>query len=226
MTPADYTEALRTIADPAYAAFQSALIPNMERERVLGVRMPALRALAKRLSSDDGKADFYASLPHTYYDEDNLHGCLIAGERDFERVIGLLDAFLPYIDNWATCDMLSPVAFRHREAALLPHIRRWMASPHVYTCRFGILNLMRYYLDGAFREEYLTWVAAIPTEEYYLETVVAWYFATALAKQYETVLPYIAERRLAPGAHRRAIRKACESYRLTEKQKNELRKLR
>lgn len=122
--------------------------------------------------------------------------------------------------------MLSPVAFRHREAALLPHIRRWMASPHVYTCRFGILNLMRYYLDGAFREEYLTWVAAIPTEEYYLETMVAWYFATALAKQYETVLPYIAERRLAPGAHRRAIRKACESYRLTEKQKDELRKLR
>lgn len=165
MTPTDYTDALRTLADPAYAAFQSALIPNIARERVLGVRMPALRALSKRLSSDDGKEDFYASLPHTYYDEDNLHGCLVAGEHDFERVIGLLDAFLPYIDNWATCDLLSPVAFRRRQTALLPHIRRWMSSPHVYTCRFGILNLMRYYLDEAFREEYLAWVAAIPTEE-------------------------------------------------------------
>lgn len=215
----NYAEMLRRMADPAYADFQSPLIPTVARERVLGVRMPELRALAKRLASDKDKEEFYRALPHTYYDEDNLHGCLIAGERDFDRVIGLLDAFLPHIDNWATCDMLSPAVFRSHREALLPHIRRWMASDHLYTCRFGILNLMRHYLDKDFREEYPALVAAIPTEDYYLETMVAWYFATALAKQYEATIPYIRERRLSPGAHRRAIRKARESLRLTAEQK-------
>ena len=226
MTPASYTEALRAVADPAYADFQAALIPTIARERVLGVRMPALRALAKRLTSDEGKDAFYHALPHAYYDEDNLHGCLIAAERDFDRVIGLLDAFLPYIDNWATCDMLSPAVFRRHREALLPHVCRWMASEHLYTCRFGRLNLMRHYLDTDFRAEYLALVAAIPTEAYYLETMVAWYFATALAKQYEATLPYIEERRLAPGAHRRAIQKARESLRLTAAQKAHLASLR
>lgn len=226
MTPAAYREALCAAADPAYADFQAALIPTVARERVLGVRMPALRRLAKCLAPDEGKEDFYRSLPHTYYDEDNLHGCLIAGERDFDRVIGLLDAFLPYIDNWATCDMLSPSVFRRHREELLPHIRRWVASGHLYTCRFGILNLMRHYLDADFRDEYLALVAAVPTEAYYLETMVAWYFATALAKQYKATLPYIRERKLAPGAHRRAIQKARESLRLTAAQKALLASLR
>ena len=220
MTPADYTEELRALADPTYASFQAPLIPTVASERILGVRMPALRALAKRLAGDEGKSAFLSALPHTYYDEDNLHGCLIAEERNFDRVIALLDAFLPCIDNWATCDMLSPVAFRHNRAALLPHIRRWMASPDIYTCRFGILQLMRYYLDEDFAEEYLAWVAAVPTDEYYLETMVAWYFATALAKQYDAALPYIAGHRLALGAHRRAIQKARESLRLSQTQKS------
>ena len=226
MTPGIYGEALLALADPAYADFQSALIPTVARERVLGVRMPALRSLAKRLAKDAGKNVFYADLPHGYYDEDNLHGCLIAGEKDFDRVISLLDAFLPYIDNWATCDMLSPAVFRCHKAALLPHIRRWMASPHVYTCRFGILNLMRHFLDDGFCADYLAWVAAIPTEAYYLETMVAWYFATALAKQYDATLPYLTERRLDAGAHRRAIQKARESFRLTPEQKSALAALR
>ena len=226
MTPADYTEALRTIADPAYAAFQSALIPNMERERVLGVRMPALRALAKRLSSDDGKADFYASLPHTYYDEDNLHGRLIAGERDFERVIGLLDAFLPYIDNWATCDCFCPKVFaKHKEALIIP-IRRWLDSGEAYTVRYGMEMLMRYYLDDAFRPEYLEWVADVRSTEYYINMMRAWYFATALAKQPDAALPWLTEKRLDLWTHNKAIQKAVESRRIPPGMKQLLRGLR
>ena len=214
---------LFALQDKGYQAFQIKLLPTVSPERVIGVRTPAIRALAKELRSTPQAQAFMAQLPHLYFEEYNLHGALIDSLRDFDACIVALDAFLPYVDNWATCDQTSPKCFKNRQSALLPHVRRWMASPHAYTCRFGIGMLMRWYLDDAFIPEYLQWVASIRSEEYYVNMMIAWFFATALAKQYDAALPYIAQRRLSPWVHNKAIQKALESNRVTVEQKTVLR---
>lgn len=218
-------EMLFTLQDLKYRDFHCRLMPTVDPQTVIGVRTPALRKLAQKFQKDPEAETFLTMLPHRYYEENNLHGFLIASMKDYDRVITELDRFLPYVDNWATCDLMSPKVFKKHLAQLLPEIQRWMSSPHTYTIRFGIGMLMSFYLDAAFQPEYLDWVSAVRSQEYYVNMMVAWYFATALAKQYETALPYLENRRLDPWTHNKAIQKAIESYRITDQQKAYLRTL-
>lgn len=216
---------LKELADPEYAQFHRRLIPNVPPETVLGVRIPALRRLAKELAERDCAKDFLSELPHSYYDENCLHGLLINEIRDFDRTVSELDAFLPHVDNWAVCDLINPKAFRKRPPELIGHIRRWMADGHPFTVRFAIGMLLKLYLDQAFQPEYLDWAAGIDREEYYIKMMVAWYFAEALVKQYADAVPYLEAHRLPEWIHRKAIQKAVESYRITPEQKAYLRSL-
>lgn len=213
------------LQDLKYRDFQAKLMPTVDKSMIIGVRTPALRRLAKEFAKREDVGAFLDALPHGYYDENNLHGFLLCEEKDFDRVITRLDAFLPYIDNWATCDLLSPKVFKKHKAELLPHIRRWLASSKVYTVRFGIEMLMSHYLDEDFTPEYFDWVAVLRSEEYYVNMMIAWYFATALVKQYDTALPILLEQRLMPWTHNKIIQKAIESYRITDEQKAYLRSL-
>ncbi len=218
--------ALKELRDAGYGKFQTGLIPTVENEKILGVRTPALKKLAKELAKDPEIDEFLADLPHTYFEENQLHAFIVAEEKDFGRCMEETERFLPYIDNWATCDQFSPKVFgKHREE-LLPHIKKWMDSGETYTVRYGIGMLMRYFLGDNFRDEYAEAVAAVKSEEYYVNMMIAWYFATALAFQYETVLPYIAGRRLSEWVHRKTIQKAVESFRVSEERKAVLRGLR
>lgn len=214
-----------TLQDLQYRDFQAKLMPTVDKSTIIGVRTPELKKLAKEFGKREDVGAFLDELPHTYYDENNLHGFLLCEDKDFDRVIARLDAFLPYVNNWATCDLLSPKVFKKHKAALLPHIRRWLTSDKVYTIRFGIETLMSHYLDADFAPEYLDWVAAVESEEYYVNMMIAWYFATALAKQYDAALPILLEQRLAPWTHNKTIQKAIESYRITDEQKAYLRTL-
>lgn len=216
---------LFTLQDLQYRDFQAKLMPTVDKSTIIGVRTPELKKLAKEFGKREDVGAFLDELPHTYYDENNLHGFLLCEDKDFDRVIARIDAFLPYVNNWATCDLLSPKVFKKHKAALLPHIRRWLASDKVYTIRFGIETLMSHYLDADFAPEYLDWVAAVESEEYYVNMMIAWYFATALAKQYDAALPILLEQRLAPWTHNKTIQKAIESYRITDEQKAYLRTL-
>ena len=216
---------LLALEDPANADLQFKLAPGLRREDMLGIRFPALRQLAKEIQKSPESAAFLADLPHRYFDENNLHAVLISGIRNLDACVAALDAFLPHVDNWCTCDTLIPTCFKKHTGEALPHIRRWMGSAHTYTCRFGIGALMRFYLDGDFDPEYLSWVAEIRSEEYYINMMIAWYFATALAKQYDAALPLIQSRALASWTHNKAIQKAIESFRVTPEHKEALRKL-
>ena len=216
---------LFALQDLKYRDFQAKLMPTVDKNTIIGVRTPELRKLAKEFARREDVGAFLDELPHTYYDENNLHGFLLCEEKDFDRVITRLEDFLPYIDNWATCDLLSPKVFKKHKAELLPHIRRWLASSKVYTVRFGIEMLMSHYLDEGFVPEYLDAVAAVHSEEYYVNMMIAWYFATALTKQYDAALPYLVEQRLAPWTHNKTIQKAIESYRITDERKAYLRSL-
>ena len=211
--------------DTKYAAMQAKIIPTMEPARIIGVRTPDLRAFARVLSGDEGAEAFLADLPHPYFDEMQLHAFVISLEKDFDKCLARVEAFLPYIDNWATCDQLSPKVFKKEPERLLPHIRRWIRSERTYTVRFAIGMLMQHFLDERFRPEYAELAASVRSEEYYVRMMVAWYFATALAKQYDASLPYLEEKRLEPWTHNKAIQKGVESYRLTEEQKRYLRTL-
>ena len=228
MTPIQ--ERLFALQDLSYRAFQSKLMPTVDPSRVIGVRMPALRQLAKEIAAEPQTMAAFLALPeHRYYEENNLHGLMINGMKDFEECVAALDAFLPYVDNWATCDLLKPVSFKKEvgkaEDRLLPHVRRWLASEHVYTCRFGVGVLMNYYLDEAFEPRFLEWVSEIRSEEYYVNMGIAWYFATALAKQWEEAVKWVEEGMLTHWVHNKSIQKAMESYRVTEERKGYLRKL-
>ena len=216
---------LFAMQDLPYRDFQCKLMPTVAAETVIGVRTPELRKFARAFAKTPEAANFLAILPHQYYEENNLHGFLIESMKDFDRAIAALDAFLPYVDNWATCDLMRPKVFRKHLPELLGPIRRWLASGETYTIRFGMEMLMAFYLDEAFRPDYLNWVAGVESGEYYVNMMAAWYFATALAKQYDAALPYIQERRLAPLTHNKAIQKAIESYRITDDQKAYLRTL-
>lgn len=212
---------LATLGEEEYAAFQRRLIPTVSPESILGIRTPVLRELAKQLPEN-----FRQELPHRYFEENQLHAFSLEREKDFSVAIEGVEAFLPYIDNWATCDQLRPKCFARHKGELLPHIRDWLKAEHVYTRRFAMEMLMVHFLDGDFQPDYLSWVADATGGDYYIRMMVAWYFATALAKQWGDAFPYIAQGHLDPRTHNKAIRKAVESRRLTEEQKERLRRLR
>ncbi len=213
------------LQDKDYALLQAKIIPTVAADRIIGVRTPALRALAKDLYRDRDIDGFLCCTPHQYFDEDQLHAFVISLEKDFDKCIAEVDAFLPFIDNWATCDQLSPKAFKKEPEKLLPYIRIWIKSEKTYTVRFAIGMLMQHFLDRRFDTRYADAVAGIRSEEYYINMMIAWYFATALAKQYALVLPYLKEKRLPDWTHNKAIQKSIESDRLTAEQKAYLRTL-
>lgn len=213
--------------DRSYREFHSKLIPNIDPAKIIGVRTPQLRSYAKRFAKQEEAVLFLQQLPHEYYEENNLHAFLIEQIRDYEVCVAAWNRFLPYVDNWATCDMPLPKAFKKHPPQLLAQIKSWIASGETYTVRFGIGMLMRLYLDSEFfSPEYPRWVAAVDSGEYYVNMMVAWYFATALAKQWEAVIPYIEERMLSQWCHNKSIQKAVESNRITPEQKEYLRGLR
>ena len=218
-------EELFRLQDREYRDFQKKLIPTADPDTVIGVRTPELRKYAARLVKSDRIDEFLSDLPHRYFDENQLHAFIVSEIRDFDRCVGEVTRFLPYVDNWATCDQMSPKVFRKHMEELLPHIREWMDSGETYTVRFGIGMLMQHFLDADFRPEYPERVAGIRSDEYYVNMMIAWYFATALAKQYEQVIPYIEGRRLEDWTHNKAIQKAVESYRITPEQNEYLRGL-
>ena len=212
--------------DAAYAALQIKILPTVDPDRIIGVRTPDLRSFAKTLFSDKGTDSFLACLPHRYFDEDQLHAFIISLEKDFEKCISDVKRFLPYIDNWATCDQLSPKAFKKEPEKLLPYIRTWIRSDHTFTVRFAIGMLMQHFLDARFSTDYADMVAGIRSEEYYINMMIAWYFATGLAKQYDRMLPYLENRKLGAWTHNKTIQKSVESYRISDQQKQYLRSLR
>lgn len=211
--------------DTAYRDFQAKLIPNLEDGKMIGVRTPTLRKMAKQYAKQEDIGTFLDTLPHTYFDENQLHAFIISERKDFAQCIAELTRFLPFIDNWATCDQLSPKVFKKHRQELLPHINEWLASNQTYVVRFGIGMLMEHFLDEDFDLQYPETVSNLRSEEYYINMMIAWYFATALAKQYETVLPFLENDRLAPWTHNKAIQKAVESLRITPEQKAYLKKL-
>lgn len=216
---------LFALQDKEYALFQAKLTPTVPLERFIGVRVPDLRKLTKELIKEGNYADFLTQLPHWYYDENMLHGLLISEIKDYETCIFELERFLPYVDNWAVCDIMSPKVFRKHKEPLIDKIRAWSASEHTYTCRFGLEMLMSHYLDEDFKNEYLEISASVHSDEYYVKMMIAWLFATALAKQWEAAFPYIEQAKLDVWTHNKTIQKARESYRITEKQKDLLKTL-
>ena len=205
--------------DLKYRDFHARLMPTVDNELIIGIRTPMLRSFADQYAKTSLSVAFLRELPHRYYEENNLHAFIIEKTRDFDTLIAQLDEFLPYVDNWATCDMMAPKLFAKNRTALLPHIRRWIHSDHLYTIRFGIVTLMKHFLDEDFSLEYLDLCANVPTDEYYLSMAVAWFFATALAKQWDLTIPYITEMRLDSPTHNRTIRKAIESFRISDDRK-------
>ena len=223
----EITEQIRALADAENAKFVARLMPQISPEQILGCRTPALRALAKSLGTDpDAVQTFLHTLPHRYFDENQLHAFLIARIKCFAECIAAVEAFLPYVDNWATCDQLSPTVFRKEAEQLLPYIDRWMQSAHTYTVRFAVGMLMQHFLDARFDPAYPERIAAIRSDEYYINMEIAWYFATALAKQPEAILPYLEARRLPEWVHKKTIQKCIESRRIPEETKTYLRTLR
>ncbi len=213
------------LQDEKYRDFQAKLLPTVEPDSVIGVRTPALRNYAKELWKQGDVQAFLDELPHRYFDENQLHAFLLSSMKDFDRCISEVDRFLPYVDNWATCDQMSPKVFKKHREGLLKSIREWMSSNQTYMVRFGIGMLMEHFLDEAYDPAYPEMVASVRSEEYYVNMMIAWYFATALAKQYESILPYIKEQRLEPWTHNKAIQKSVESYRITAEQKAYLKTL-
>lgn len=219
-------ERLAACGNEKYRDFQAKLVPTVPKETILGVKTPNMRRIAKEINGTKEAEDFLAELPHAYYEENLVHFFLIAMIRDFDECVAAVETFLPYVDCWPVCDQSSPKAFAKNHEKLLPLIRKWMASQHVYTVRFGIRMLMNEFLGADFRPEYPEWVAAVNGEDYYIKMMVAWYFATALAKRYDESVVYIEERRLDPWTHRKAIQKAVESFRVSAEHKEYLKTLR
>ena len=226
MTTDDIRSRLFALQDVPYRDFQAKLIPTIDPETMIGVRTPALRQLAKELAKTDAASAFLSELPHRYFDENQLHAFLISGMKDFGLCIAETGRFLPYVDNWATCDQMSPKVFRKHRGELIREIKKWIRSDRTYTVRFGTGMLMEHFLDDDFDPAYPELVSRIRSEEYYVNMMTAWYFATALAKQYDSVLPYLTEKRLDLRVHNKTIQKAVESLRITPEQKAYLKTLR
>ena len=221
----EITAELFRLREEEYAALQRRIIPTAGPNRIIGIRTPALRNLARDLFKDADVGAFLTDLPHQYFEENQLHAFIISLEKDFGRCIAEVEAFLPYVDNWATCDQLSPKAFKKEPESLLPYIRAWIRSDKTYTVRFAVGMLMQHFLDEKFQPEYAEMAAAIRSREYYVNMMIAWYFATALAKQYDAALPYLEEKKLDAWTHNMTIRKSVESCRITDEQKRYLRTL-
>ena len=212
--------------DPAYRDFHSNLMPGIDKNTIIGIRTPQLRKFAKQLAQTEEAEQFLRQLPHQYYEENNLHMMLVAQIKDYESCLEETEHFLPYVDNWATCDLPVPKCFGKHKKELITVIRKWILSEKTYIVRYGIGLLLRLYLDADFDPAYLELVTAVRSEEYYVNMMIAWYLATALAKQWEATIPYLEERRLPEWVHRKTIQKAVESYRITKEQKEYLRSLR
>ena len=224
MITEDIRTELYSLADVKYRDFQAKLIPGLEKE-MIGVRNPQMRALAKKYAKEPAVGKFLEELPHRYFDEDQLHAFIISLTKDLDICISQVEAFLPYVTNWATCDQLSPKCFAKNKEKLLPYIKKWIAGTETYTIRFGIGMLMQHYLDRDFDPSYPEFVAKVDSNEYYVNMMKAWYFATALAKQWDAVIPFIEQRRLDAWSHSKTIQKSIESYRITTEQKDYLRTL-
>ena len=215
----------QSLQDEKYAAFQRPLMPTVPPNTIIGVRTPDLRRVAKDLLKTADVSVFLTTLPHSYFEENQLHAFLLSGEKDFKTCVQHVERFLPYVDNWATCDQLSPHCFTKNTKELLPYIEKWLKSKHEYTVRFAIGMLMRYFLDDAFSPHFHELVTSVRREEYYIKMMQAWYFATALAKQYDATLPFLLNGSLEPWTHNKTIQKAVESFRITDEQKTYLRTL-
>ena len=218
-------EDLMSLQDTGYRDLQIRILPTVDPKSIIGVRTPELRQFAKKVGKREEVEVFLKKLPHTYFDENQLHAFIISDIKDFKKSVDFVSRFLPYIDNWATCDQLSPKAFAKHKEELLPHIKKWIESGDTYTVRFGVGMLMQHYLDEAFDPAYPSLVAQIRSDEYYVRMMVAWYFATALAKQYDAVIPYLQQKKLESWTHNKTIQKAVESYRITPEQKEYLKSL-
>ena len=218
-------ERLNEYRDDKYREFQSKLVPNIDSSTVIGVKTPVMRAIAKEFfGTEEGKA-FLLEVPHKYYEENLVHFFMIGMIKNFDECVAAVDKFLPYVDCWPVSDQASPAVFKKNHSRLLPHIREWIASGHVYTARFGLRMLMNEFLDKDFKEEYLSWAAEKKGDDYYLKMMVAWYFATALAKQYDASVVFLEQNKLDPWVHAKTIQKAIESYRVSDEHKEHLRSL-
>lgn len=226
MTNKDILNRLFEMQDLEYKAFHLNLMPGVDPDSVIGIRTPLLRAFAKEIYKSGEYEEFISELPHKYYDEMNLHGFILCEMKDYEKVIYEINRYLPYVNNWATCDLVSPKkAFKKNLDLLLVDIKKWMNSDKTYTIRFGIEMLMTFFLDDEFKPEYLEWVSEVKSEEYYVNMMIAWFFATALAKQYDSTIPYIEQHILDDWTHRKSIQKARESFRVSQSQKDYLKTL-
>ena len=241
MTHAELVKLLLAEQDLKYRDFHASLLPNIDKKTIIGVRVPTMRKIAKEFAAGATPAElgkFLDKLPHKYFEENQVHLFAVERIKDFDECLRRIEQFLPYIDNWAVCDGKSPKALLKDEARFLERIQAWLKSKHPYTVRFGVNMLMNFFLDERFSKEHLKLVAAIdenlfddvgrvecPTDRYYVQMVIAWYMATALAKQWDATFPYIKGRKLSPWIHAKSIQKACESYRITDEQKKTLRGL-
>lgn len=223
MTPIQ--KKLFELQDLNYRDFHSKLMPTVSKEKIIGVRVPQLRKLAKEINKSDLKADFLNTLPHNYYEEDNLHAFLIEQISDFDECISALDNFLLFIDNWATCDMMTPKVLGKNPEKLYEKIVEWSKSSHTYTVRFAVVTLMKFFMNERLDKKHLKLVSSIKADEYYINMAIAWYFATALSSNWDLVIPYIENQKLDKWIHNKTIQKAIESYRITPEQKTYLKTL-
>ena len=225
MNITDLHKKLYELQDLKYRDMQIKIIPNIDPESVIGVRTPELKAMAKEMLKTGDYMSFLGKLPHKYFEENQLHAFIISGIKDMDVCMEELEKFLPYVDNWATCDQMSPKIFKKHREILLIHIKKWITSGKTYSVRFGVGMLMEHFWDEDYDSKYPEMVAKLRSKEYYVNMMIAWYFATALAKQYESILPYIEEKRLDDWTHNKAIQKSVESRRITEEQKTYLKSL-
>lgn len=219
MLPSQLIDVLYENQDDTYRQIQIRLLPNLEPDSIIGVRTPVLRLIARQL---EDASVFLESLPHRFFEENQIHSFLLEREKNFDVAVSEIERFLPFVDNWSTCDQLRPRCFQRNRRKLLPYIRKWIASDEPYTVRFGVGMLMVHFLDEDFEESLLELPAGVQSKEYYVQMMTAWYYATALAKQYETTLPYISGYKLDKWTHNKTIQKAIESYRVTPEHKREL----
>ena len=225
MKKTDLHKELKKLQDLKYRDMQIKIIPTVKPASIIGVRTPELKAMAKEILKSGDYRDFLSDLPHKYFEENQLHAFILSGMKDANECFDELEKFLPYVDNWATCDQMSPKIFKKHKEALLKRIKVWIASDEPYTIRFGVGMLMEHFLDDDYDVKYPSMVAKLRSDEYYVNMMIAWYFATALAKQYDTILPYIEKKKLDKWTHNKAIQKSVESYRITAEQKTYLKKL-
>jgi len=226
MKKSDLYKNLKKLQDLKYRDMQVKIIPNLEPSSIIGVRTPELKAMAKEILKSGDYEEFLKDLPHKYFEENQLHAFILSGMKDADECFEELEKFLPYVDNWATCDQMSPKIFKKHKEELLKRVKVWIASDESYTIRFGVGMLMEHFLDDDYDTKYPAMVAKLRSDEYYVNMMIAWYFATALAKQYETIVPFIEKKKLDKWTHNKAIQKSVESYRVTDEQKAYLKTLR